>query len=174
MGYDFGLVGRYTTYPNSNLFHFENITENDKREKTGTVIISNLINKTMPILRYDLNDYAVMDDHPDFGVKYLKRIIGRKDDILEMDNGVKLTELHTYEMFMDFHECETFKFIQKPDKTIVLQLKPAQGIERSDLEALARERWRKRFPDASLVIEFVDHFEIDPEIGKFKNMEKLS
>jgi phenylacetate-coenzyme A ligase PaaK-like adenylate-forming protein len=127
----------------------------------------------MPFLRYNLNDYADMEDHPDFGVKYIKRIIGRKDDILDLDTGVRLTELHTYEMFMDFHECETFKFIQRPDKSVVLQLKPAKGVTKADLEKLVLERWRKRFGEASLIIEFVDHFKIDPELGKFKNMEKL-
>jgi phenylacetate-CoA ligase len=172
LGVDLGLTDQFTIFPSSNLFQFENITQTENGEKTGTVIISNLINKTMPIIRYNLNDFAVMDESPDFGIKYLNRIIGRQDDILELKNGMKLTELQTYEMFMDFHECETFKFIQKPDKKLVLQLIAAPGLSKSDVEKLAIQRWKKRFGDHPIEIEFVDHFEADQYIKKFKTMEK--
>jgi phenylacetate-coenzyme A ligase PaaK-like adenylate-forming protein len=135
------------------------------------VIITNLINKTMPIIRYDLNDWAEIDGHPEFGHKYIKRIFGRQDDIISLNNGRFLAHHHVHEMFMNFHECEMFKFIQKPDETVLLQLKIARDQDPSQVEKLAHERWSKRYGEITLLVEFVNDFEINPRTGKFKNIE---
>jgi phenylacetate-CoA ligase len=171
LGFDFGLADRFTIFPNSNYFEFECVKDNGEGKIIGKVVITNLINKTMPIIRYDLNDLAEIDERPGFGYKYIKKIIGRQDDILELSNGKRLAHHHAYEMFRDFHECEMYKFIQKPDKTVLLQLKIGRNQDRSHVEQLAQERWRKRFKEIPLLIEFVDEFKIDPRTGKFKNIE---
>jgi phenylacetate-CoA ligase len=171
LGFDFGLLDQFTIFPNSNYFEFERILKDDAGKKIGNMIITNLINKTMPIIRYDLNDLAEIDEHPWFGCKYIKKIIGRQDDILKLSNGKHLAHHHAYEMFRDFHECEMYKFIQKPDKSILLQLKISRIQDQSYVEQSAQERWRKRFGEVPLVIEFVNSFAINPRTGKFKNIE---
>ena len=173
LGFDFGLTGKFTIFPNSNLFHIDKVTSLENGEEVGNVIITNLLNSTMPILRYNLNDLTEMDDHPDFGLKYLKSIIGRQDDIIKLSNGKSLAHHHAHEMFMDFHECEMFKFIQTPDQSVHLQLKIARGVEKSQVEQKALERWRKRFQDVPVSIEFIGEFKINPKTGKFKNIEKV-
>ena len=92
-------------------------------------------------------------------------------DIFKLSNGKYLAHHHAHEMFMDFHECEMFKFIQKPDKSVRLQLKIAHTQDQSYVEQLAFQRWRNRFGEVPLIIEFVDDFKINPITGKFKNME---
>lgn len=171
LGYDIGLTGCFRIFPNSNLFQFRNIRNNGDNKITGDVLITNLINKTMPIIRYDLNDIAEYEEHPDFGHKYIKEIIGRQDDIIKLSNGEDLAHLHTYGIFRDFDECEMYKFIQKRDKTVILQLKINSNQDRSVVKTLAYERWRKHFADTPLIIEFVDNFEINPQTGKFKTIE---
>jgi len=171
LGYDKGLTGRFKTFPESNLFNFKNNRINNDNIQTGNVIITNLINKTMPIIRYDLNDLAELDEHPDFGHKYIKEIIGRQDDIIRLTNGRDLAHLHAYAMFKDFNECKMFKFVQKRDKTVILQLKISVDQDRSVVSELALERWREHFGEVPLLIEFVDKFEINPKTGKFKNIE---
>ena len=171
LGFDFDLVGKFIIFPNSNLFQFGNITIREDRVKTGNVIISNLINKTMPIIRFDLNDIAEIDENPDFGFKFIKKIIGRKDDILRLSNGQEFAHHHAHEMFMDFHECEMFKFIQKRDKSVRLQLKISNNQNQSQVEKLAYQRWEKRFREVPLIIEFVEDFKINADTGKFKNIE---
>ena len=69
--------------------------------------------------------------------------------LLRLGNGKYLAHHHAYEMFKDFHECEMYKFIQKPDKTVLLQLKIAHDQDQSYVEKLAYERWRKRFGEHS-------------------------
>lgn len=171
LGFDFGLADRFAILPNSNLFEFVGVTTNDAGMQIGTVVITNLINRTMPFIRYDLDDLVEMDSHPGFGSKYIKRILGRQDDIVELGNGRKLAHHHAYEMFRDFHECEMYKFVQKTDKTLILQLKIARDRDKATVRRSANERWRKRFGDVPLHVEFVNEFKINPRTGKFKNIE---
>jgi len=171
LGFDFGLSNQFTILPNSNYFEFENVIENEFGKKIGNVIITNLINNTMPIIRYDLNDMAEIDDHPAFGHKYIKKIVGRQDDMIKLSNGKYLAHHHVYEMFRDFHECEMYKFIQKRDNTVLLQLKVSHNQDQAEIEKLAYERWTKHFGDVPLFIEFVNHFNLNSLTGKFKNIE---
>ena len=164
-------MDQFDIFPNSNYFEFQRVAGNDGDKKTGKVIITNLINKTMPIIRYDLNDLAEIDSQAGFGYKYIKKIVGRQDDIIKLSNGKYLAHHHAHEMFMDFHECEMFKFVKKPDENILLQLKIAEGQDKAYVEKSAHERWRKRFGDVSLIVEFVDNFKINAQTGKFKNIE---
>ena len=171
LGFDFGLSDQYTIFPNSNYFEFENFSKNENDNNIGNVIITNLINKTMPIIRYDLNDLAEIGEHPGFGCKHIKGIVGRQDDIVELEKDKYLAHHHAYEMFMDFHECEMYKFVKKRNKTILLQIKIARNQDKSYVEKLAFERWRNRFGAVPLIVEFVDSFKINPQTGKFKNIE---
>ncbi len=171
LGYDNGLTDRFDIYPNSNYFEFENLQTDQSANGIGKVVITNLINHTMPVIRYDLDDLAELDRDPGFGVTHINKIIGRQDDFIQLANGNYLAHHHAHEMFMDFHECEMFKFIQKADKTVVLQLKISGKQDRNHVERSAQERWRKRFGDVSLIVEFVEQFKINPRTGKFKNIE---
>jgi phenylacetate-CoA ligase len=171
LGFDFGLADRFVVFPNSNYFEFEPASDSDPGIALSKVVITNLINKTMPIIRYDLHDLAEIGDQPDFGYKCINKIVGRQDDILDLGNGKYLAHHHAHEMLMDFHECEMFKFIQRPDKTVLLKLKIDRDRDRSHIEELAHERWENRFGEVPLRIEFVDHFKVNPQTGKFKNIE---
>lgn len=171
LGFDFGLSDRFVVFPNSNYFEFEHVKDNDSSKVIGKVVITNLVNKTMPIIRYDLDDLAEINENPEFGYKYIKKIFGRHDDIIKLRNGKYLAHHHAYEMFKDFHECEMYKFIQKPDKTVLLQLKIARDQDQAHVEKLAYARWRKHFEETPLIVEFVNEFKINQQTGKFKNIE---
>jgi phenylacetate-CoA ligase len=172
LGFDFGLSDQFAVFPNSNYFEFERVKDNDSGKAIGKIVITNLINKTMPMIRYDLQDLAEMDGHPAFGYKYIKKVVGRQDDILDLGNGTFLAHHHAHEMFMDFHECEMFKLVQTAEHSVLLQMKIARGQEESHVAKLAYARWQKRFKDIPLDIEFVDGFAVNPRTGKFKNVEK--
>jgi phenylacetate-CoA ligase len=172
LGFDIGLKEKFAIFPNSNLFEFIDADTNDAIEHgISKIVITNLLNKTMPFVRFDLNDLTELDNAPEWGCKYIKRIIGRQDDILKLKNGKELAHHHAYEMFKDFHECEMYKFIQKQDKTVLLQLKISRDQDKSHVEKLAYARWRSRFHEVPLLVEFVNSFKINPQTGKFKNIE---
>lgn len=172
LGFDPGLTGKFFIFPNSSLFQFENIKNEKGETKSGNVIITNLINKTMPLIRYDLHDLAEIDDNPEFGHRYINQIIGKQNDILKLNNGKYMTHTHIYGLFRDFHECEMFKFIQKKDDSILLQIKAERSHDRKNVEKLAIERWNRQFSDVPVVIEFVNSFNVNLQTGKFKIVEK--
>ena len=85
--------------------------------RVGDVIITNLINKTMPFIRYDLGDFVEVLDDRQFPNKKIGRIHGRFDDIITLDNGETLSFHQTYQLFHDFHQCKQYKFLQR--KTVM-------------------------------------------------------
>jgi len=172
LGFELNKTGKRTVYPNSNLFEVINERELESQH-VGDVIITNLINYSMPIIRYDLKDLCEIKKDENIPYKYISPIIGRLDDILQFPDGKQFVHHHAYEMFMDFEECEQFKFFQKNNGPIVLQLKPNKHFSNEFIQEKALQRWNNRFSQYSLKIEFVEKFEINPLSGKFKNIEKV-
>jgi phenylacetate-CoA ligase len=172
LGFDFGLTDRFLVMPNSNLFEFEDAGATDDGPRLGRVVITNLINRTMPFIRYDLEDLAEVDERPGSARRFIGRVLGRRDDIVDLGQGRKLAHHHAYEMFRDFHECAMYKFLQRRDGALVLQLVAAPGHDRQRVEMSARERWEKRYAGIPLRVEFVDGFSVNMNTGKFKNIER--
>ena len=140
--------------------------------KIGDIIITNLINKTMPFIRYELGDFVGVLNEVEFPVKKIGKVHGRFEDILTMIDGSTLSFHQTYQLFHDFNEVLQYKFIQLNDKNVVLQLR-LKNLEESDkVKQIAEKKWRKYFPNVPLRIEFTDNFVIDKKTGKFKVIEK--
>ncbi|MCD4679465.1 MAG: hypothetical protein K8S00_03665 [Bacteroidales bacterium] len=172
IGFDINMQQKFHLFPNSAMFEFI-----DHRHENGqllaTPVLTNLINYTMPIIKYNTTDIAFVEDDPDFGIKYLGKFIGRLDDVFDFPDGTKFAHHHAHEMFMDFHECQHFKFVQYPDKTIRLQLKVDSKADKKSVYDKAMLRWKKRYSTKELKIEFVEEFPIDTITGKTRNMEKI-
>jgi len=143
---------------------------NDK--EVGDIIVTSLINKTMPFIRYELGDYVGIIDDESFPTKKIGKVYGRFEDILSLDDNKTLSFHQTYQMFHDFHEVEQYKFIQLLNDDIVLQLKTKKGTDQEDVKKKALSIWNKYFPKSILLIEFVEEFEISKKTGKFKVIEK--
>ena len=146
---------------------------NDDMPDQMTPVITNLINHTMPFIRYNTNDISNKVDSKDFPNKVMGNVVGRVNDILQLPDGRIFFYQQASRLFMDFSACERYKFIQQKDGKIILQLKIKENADRSLVEKLAYERWEARFPKEFITIAFVDDFYIDPKTGKFKVMEKL-
>lgn len=86
LGFELNKSGKRTVYPNSNLFEIKNEIDFDNTQ-FGKIIITNLINLTMPIIRYDLGDLCELSSDENVPRKYLSPIIGRMNDILEFPDG---------------------------------------------------------------------------------------
>lgn len=142
-------------------------------KKQGTIVVTSLLNKTMPFVRYNLKDYGEILDDVNFPNKVIGPITGRLDDILDFPDGTKFFHHHAYEMFMDFHEVLHYKFIQVGNNPITMQLLVNPKFSQQEAESQARKRWNKRFAQYPLNIEFVDHLEINKKTGKYKNIEKI-
>lgn len=171
ISYDVNRSGKSIIFTNSCLIEYVDRYDG-QQGKEGSVVVTSLINKVMPFVRYNLKDYGPILDDVDFPNKVMGHITGRVDDILSFPDGSCFFHHQAHEMFMNFHECLQFKFLQIGDGPITLQLLPNPNYDKDYIIKKARERWNKRFSNKPLEIEMVDHFEIDKKTGKFKNIEK--
>jgi phenylacetate-CoA ligase len=171
-GYSLNSVDYKNIIPNSTMA--EVINHRDfNGQKVGDILITSLINKTMPIIRYNLGDYVGVLDDKEFPNKKIGKIYGRFDDIITIGDEFFLAFHQTYQLFHGFHDVEQYKFVQFPDNRIVLQLKIRQDADKAEVKAKALHLWEKYFPGHPLDIEWVDKFEIDKKTGKFKVLEKV-
>lgn len=141
--------------------------------KVGDIIITNLVNKTMPIIRYDLGDFVGVINDDKFPNQRIGKVHGRYDDILYFGDNYSLAFHQSYQMFEDFKECEKYKIVQHPNGEISLQLKIADRYTKAEVEKKAKEIWIRYYPDFPINVEWVEKFEINKLTGKFKVIEKL-
>ena len=172
IGFDDGVDDRKRIFTNSCMMELLNIEERDG-EPQGELVITNLVNWTMPFIRYNTHDSSVMLDDTDCPAKMIGSICGRLDDTLTLPGGGKLTHHHAYGMFCDFDDCMQYKFVQTRDGQIILRLNTREGVEQTLVREKALARWNQRYPAEPLAIEFVETMPLDPKTGKFKNIERL-
>lgn len=172
MAYSYNSVDYKDFFVSSVLPEVINIREfNDS--KVGDIVITNLVNKTMPVIRYDLGDFVGVIDNLKFPNQKIGKVHGRYDDIIYFGNNYTLAHHHSYQMLKDFSECEKYKFIQYPNGEISLQLKIVDGYNKTEVEKKAKEIWSRYYPGFPINVEWVEKFEINKLTGKFKVIEKL-
>lgn len=105
-------------------YHFEilKMDSNDHVEKgePGRVVVTDLFNYSMPMIRYDTGDMAVYEEC-DKGYPYLSAIHGRRMDTIYDANG-KTVSPHYFYMVLDFGDINQFQFVQIGDKSYVFRL----------------------------------------------------
>lgn len=160
-------------FSNAVMPEYVDICKRDGKD-TGTLIVTSLINKVTPFIRYNLKDFGDILDFEGFPFKYIGSVIGRMDDVLTLSDGSPFFHHMAHEMYMDFTKCLHFKFMQVESGPIVLQLICNPEYPQIEVLEEAKERWDKHFPNEQIKIEFVDRFEINKRTGKYKNIEHLN
>lgn len=172
IGYEVNKEGCFRLFPNSNFTEFLDIHKTADGNK-GTIVVTNLINKIQPFIRYNLKDYADIIQREGFGTKFIGPIVGRLSDILTFPDGNKLFHYGISQRFIDFHLAAQYKFMQVDDGPIIMQILPKTGVEEYKVIEEARSRWNQSYSQYELSIEIVDKFEIDKKTGKFKVIDHI-
>lgn len=146
----------------------------DRREAAGRcvgdLVATNLLNKIMPFIRYDLGDYVGVLQDKDFPTKKIGKVFGRFDDIIKI--GSRFIYYHcVYDLFADFMEVDQYKLYQHKDGHLEFQMRLAEGVSEEDAIVKASARWNKAFPDVAIDFSIRDNFELDRRTGKFKVIE---
>lgn len=141
----------------------------------GRVVVTNLFNRAMPLLRYEIGDYAVKGRSScTCGMPYpkLQRIIGRSSAIFRTkDGGYVLPELFIHLIGVTYNDGEIAKFqvVQKDQETIVVRLvfkspHELDGWQKKDiLSALIAKAMNS---SVNVVFQQEDDIELTPT-GKF-------
>lgn len=84
---------------NSETLYVEILDENNQPVRNGTegkVVITSLYNKAHPFIRYDIGDIGVLDEKSTIENPFLKKLIGRTNDVAILPSGKKSPGLTFY------------------------------------------------------------------------------
>lgn len=142
--YYFGVEGlsRYSNvengiiaqqFPGSSIFHINwasykvEILELDSNKTTapgkpGRIVITDLFNYSMPLIRYDTGDIGyIKNDDPFNGAPYLEHVEGRKMDMIYNTQGELITSYITYHL-LKYDKIKQFQLIQEDTTTYSIKL----------------------------------------------------
>jgi phenylacetate-coenzyme A ligase PaaK-like adenylate-forming protein len=139
-------------------------------EPGAKVLVTNLVNRAQPLIRYELSDSAVLATGPDpSGRPYerLERVDGRSDDILEVAaRGEGTVRIHPYRLRAPFaliSGVRGYQIVQRPDGLVV---RVVPGSTRTGLhetvEAEVRKALRDAGADVPVRVESVAAIEREP------------
>lgn len=133
--------------------------------KLGRIVVTDLYNFAMPIIRYDTGDLAIKCGNSSDGVNKFKTVQGRRVDTIYDSKGNKLTS-HTWSVHMwKFDKLKQYQFIQNDAKKYVLKVNGAEGIyTKEEFDDTLRNILGA---DAEIDIQFVNTIPVLAS-GKFK------
>ena len=117
------------------------------------VILTDLYNYAMPMIRYDTGDLAIFEHHPKYG-KVITSIEGRVRDFIYDTKGNLLSPSAITVHMWQFDNIEQFQFVQETEKRYVLKLNVvADFYDEDKLVTLIKEVVGH---DAEVLLEYVD------------------
>lgn len=157
------------------LIYFEFLDEHGQPVGTGQpgrVVVTDLMRSTMPFIRYDHGDLAIVEHRSDSDGQPVRRIVnimGRDEDFLIMPDGTKRSFHEFYEIMHRYHDVRQFRIIQKQQGIFHVLLVVDHDYFQKIYEDL-QEQLQKKFSSMFTFELFrVEHLEADPN-GKFKRI----
>ena len=118
----------------------------------GRVVVTNLINRAMPIIRYDTGDIAEAASIEDGQVLYLRSVLGRTNSHLIGKDGSEIHGEYVTHLFYGASWCRRFRVTQTSKTTVLIEYEaplPPLHTERQRIESGLREvidcvvEWRR-------------------------------
>lgn len=119
----------------------------------GRIIVTDLWNEGMPIIRYDTGDIGVMDLNPcrcGRGTPSLKNIQGRINDLLFLPNGQLVPGEFFPHLFKDAKSVASYQIIQPAIDTLEMNIVPQAGGLRDQDRDYLETHIRKIFTTAKI------------------------
>lgn len=125
--------------------------------EVGNVVVTPLHNFAMPLIRYEIGDYAEVGESCPCGrgLPVIKRILGREQDMVTLPNGEKrwtLLSSGNIEAFLKIAPVRQYQFVQKNLHTIEARL--AVERELTDIEKENLVEWIVNKLDHPFTVEF--------------------
>lgn len=129
---------------------------------TGTVLSTNLLNYTFPLLRYRYGDVAELETSPQrYNGQQFNRILGRTSDVLRLDNGNALSATG-FSMIMKNFDIEAFEFYKMDGANVVLKVKTKDNYDEVQEARIINTLQGYLGQGCTLHLEKVDHFDVLP------------
>ena len=135
---------------------------NPIEENTGTLLSTNLLNYTFPLIRYQFGDeveLAPAGESTAYNGQVIKRVIGRTSDVMRLENGHNMTATG-FSMIMKHYDVKAFSFNKTGvnEVTLTIERDTAKYTESQETE-IKQAIYLYIGVDAKLNIEYIDHFE---------------
>lgn len=164
------------------LFSFHNFVEiiNPNTERSvnegeeGLVVITNLHNYSMPLIRYVIEDVAVLGPRRckcGIPTPTLKRVVGRVVDNFITSNGTIIYGDYFTHLFYFRDWVKSFRVIQEDYDLIRILVVPKGDINRKDLEDIENKIRLVMGSNCKIVWEFVDEI---PKTREGKHLYTIS
>lgn len=131
-------------------------------ENTGTVLTTNLLNYTFPLLRYQFGDEVELypeGEYKGYNGQTLRRVLGRTSDIMRLENGHNMTATG-FSMIMKEFDVVAFSFNKAGVNHVTLTIQPIKEKYTPEREQEIRKTIHRYIgDDAKLDVVYVDHFE---------------
>ncbi|MCP5129217.1 MAG: phenylacetate--CoA ligase family protein [Pseudomonadales bacterium] len=104
----------------------------------GRVVVTALHNRVMPLIRYDIGDYAIAGGSCDCGIRLpvLERVIGRTRNLVHYPDGSRSWPLYNAMKMMDLISGAQFQLVQKTSDTLLLRIGTDTPVAEPTLQAL--------------------------------------
>jgi phenylacetate-CoA ligase len=139
------------------------------------LIATGLINHAMPLIRYDLGDYAVPAAAPcacGRGLPSLARILGRTNDLIITGEGKRIPSVRFYTIFETHTAIRQFQVEQTAPDAVQVRLVVPRPLAPAEFDRLRVELTRFLGERVRLEFAFVDVISPEPS-GKLRNVISL-
>ncbi|WP_339386211.1 hypothetical protein [Vibrio caribbeanicus] len=131
-----------------------------QKSETGVLYLTTISKKLFPLINYQTND--IVESKDEKSVLTISKIIGRKNDILEIRNDNKILSVHS-ELFTHVLKSipgvMNFQIIQKKNKNIIIKYVSRNNIDVAKLFFSEIEKEYSSIHQGSFTFEKVDEIE---------------
>src|SRR5690606_9962439 len=130
------------------------------------IVITDLFNFAMPLIRYDTGDVGVMDYDSNGNRLVLTQIDGRKMDMFTNTKG-ELISSHIIHHILQYKGIDQFQFIEEENGDYIIKLKVLPSYNYKDGERIYNQ-YEGYFGEGAVIqLEYVDDIPLLPS-GKRK------
>ena len=138
--------------------------------ETGRVVATDLHNFAMPLIRYELGDYAQVGEPCSCGrtLPVLSRVLGRVRNMLTLPNGDRKWPLMGILDYCEIVPIRQYRVVQKSLEDIEVRLVPSRPVTREEEERFREITIRKLGYPFNIRFTYLDEIPRDPS-GKFED-----
>ena len=139
----------------------------------GRVVVTSLVNNIMPLIRYDIGDYAVKTSglcSCGRGLPLMRAIEGRADDFIIMENNVLVSPRKIGGILESAKAIEQYRFSQVGVNNFILYIVPVKGFSMKDKQEIELLIHTVLGKGIDLDIQLVDNIQRG-RTGKIKAIE---
>ena len=128
-------------------------------DNTGTVLTTNLLNYSFPLIRYQFgDDVTFTDETAGYNGKVISNVVGRTSDVMRLSNGHNLTSTG-FSMIIKQFNVKAFEIVQLGDLDVKLSLQVDDNkFTKEQEDEIVKTILKYLGEDCNLLVEYVKEF----------------